>query len=110
MQGTYYVYILASQRNGALYVGVTNDVVRRVSEHRQDLTPGFTTKYGVKRLVWYEAHRDINVAIAREKRIKRWKRAWKVALIEAENPQWLDLWERFFEPLEPGPLSHLNRS
>ena len=105
MDRTYYVYMLASQRNGTLYVGVTGDVMRRVSEHRQELIEGFTREYGVKTLVWYEAHSDVGVAIQREKRIKRWRRAWKIALIEAENPQWLDLWERFFEA-EPGPLSH----
>ena len=88
MQGDYYVYMLASQRNGTLYVGVTNDLVRRVSEHRQSLVPGFTQEYGVKMLVWYEHHRDIEQAITREKRIKRWRRAWKLALIETSNPQW----------------------
>ena len=98
MAGDYYVYILASQRNGTLYVGVTSDLMGRVSAHRQDLTPGFTSRYGVKRLVWHEHHRDIGLAILREKRIKRWRRAWKIALIEAANPQWLDLWEGLFEP------------
>jgi len=93
VRGDYYVYILASQRNGTLYVGVTNDLLRRVSEHRQGLIAGFTAKYGVKSLIWYEHHRDIEQAILREKRIKRWRRAWKLALIERENPQWLDLWE-----------------
>ncbi len=86
------VHILASARNGTLYTGVTADILRRVSEHRQSLTPGFTTRYGVKALVWYEAWPEIEAAIAREKLLKRWRRAWKLALIEAMNPEWLDLW------------------
>ena len=98
MARDYYVYILASQRNGTLYVGVTNDLARRVSEHRQELVPGFTKTHGVKRLVWSEHHRDIGEAILREKRIKRWRREWKLALIETENPLWLDLWEEMFPP------------
>ncbi|MFT3730150.1 MAG: GIY-YIG nuclease family protein [Hyphomicrobium sp.] len=89
---TYFVYILASQRNGTLYVGVTNDLVRRVQEHREGLVPGFTKRYGVKALVYYEVHSDISEAILREKRIKRWLRPWKLQLIEANNPQWVDLW------------------
>ena len=89
---TYFVYILASQRNGTLYVGVTNDLIRRVQEHREGLVGGFTKRYGVKLLVHYEVHQDIAEAILREKRIKRWLRAWKVQLVEAHNPQWLDLW------------------
>ena len=93
MHGTYYVYMLASQRNGTLYVGVTNDLMRRVSEHRQGLLPGFTPTYGVKALVWYAAHTDVEQAILHEKRLKRWARAWKLQLIEAENPQGIDLWE-----------------
>ncbi len=88
----YWVYILASRRNGTLYVGVTNDLIRRVQEHREGLVPGFTRKYGVKLLVYFEVHHDINVAILREKRIKRWHRKWKLELIEAHNPQWRDLW------------------
>lgn len=88
----YYVYILASQRNGTLYVGVTNDLIRRVQEHREGLVPGFTKRYGVKLLVYFEAHQEITEAILREKRIKRWQRNWKLQLIEGQNPQWLDLW------------------
>jgi putative endonuclease len=88
----YFVYILASQRNGTLYVGVTNDLVRRVQEHREGLVPGFTRRYGVKLLAYFEAHRDINEAILREKRIKRWRRKWKLELIGVQNPQWHDLW------------------
>ena len=94
MERVYYVYMLASGRNGTLYVGVTNDIARRVWEHREGIVPGFTTKYEVKRLVWYEVHPSIVEAIAREKRLKRWRRAWKIQLIEAANPQWLDLYER----------------
>ena len=88
----YYVYILASQRNGTLYVGVTNDLIRRVQEHREGLVPGFAKRYRVKVLVYFEVHQEISEAIAREKRIKRWRRDWKLQLIEAKNPQWLDLW------------------
>jgi len=90
---SYYVYILASDRNGTLYVGVTSDLSRRVWEHKEGLTPGFTSKYGVVRLVWYEEYPDIGDAIAREKRLKRWRRGWKLRLIEERNPQWLDLYE-----------------
>ena len=89
---SYFVYILASRRNGTLYVGVTNDLVRRVHEHREGLVPGFTKKYGVKFLVYFEYHTDITAAIEREKRLKRWHRKWKLDLIEADNPQWRDLW------------------
>ena len=84
------------QPSGTLSTGVTNDIVRRVSEHRQALVPGFTAKYGVKRLVWSEQHDDITKAMLREKRIKRWRRQWTLALIEAENPQWRDLYEDLF--------------
>ncbi|MFN3688025.1 GIY-YIG nuclease family protein [Salinarimonas sp.] len=88
----YYVYMLASRRNGTLYTGVTNDLSRRVFEHRQGAVPGFTRRYGVARLVWYEVHTEIEAAITREKRIKRWKRDWKVTLIEDMNPLWADLY------------------
>ena len=90
----YFVYILASRRNGTLYVGVTNDLMRRACEHKNDLIAGFTKKYGVHNLVWYEAHDDIQVAIAREKRMKRWNRTWKIRLIEENNSGWNDLYER----------------
>jgi len=89
---SYVVYILASKPNGTLYVGVTNDLVRRVQEHREGLVPGFTKRHGVRTLVYFELHCDINIAILREKRIKRWLRKWKLELIERENPQWRDLW------------------
>jgi putative endonuclease len=88
----YFVYVLASGRNGTLYVGVTSDLVKRIQEHREGLVPGFTRKYGVKALVYWEVHHDINEAIRREKRIKRWHRKWKLELIETANPQWRDLW------------------
>lgn len=88
----YWVYILASDRNGTLYVGVTNDLYRRVMEHREGVIPGFTKRYTVRRLVYFEEHGDVEAAIAREKSMKRWRRAWKVQLIEAGNPQWRDLW------------------
>ena len=89
---TYFLYVLASQKNGTLYVGVTNHLIRRVQEHREGLVPGFTKKYAVKWLVYFEVHADINEAIAREKRMKRWLLPWKIELIEKSNPQWQDLW------------------
>jgi putative endonuclease len=89
----YYVYILASAPNGTLYIGVTNDLVQRVGEHRTDAVEGFTKKYGVHRLVYYEVGNDIEGAIAREKVLKRWKRDWKRALIERNNPHWDDLYQ-----------------
>jgi len=87
----YFVYIMASAQNGTLYVGVTNDMPRRYHEHREGLLPGFTKKYGIKMLVWFEEHNDINEAILREKRFKKWERAWKLRLIESVNPEWNDL-------------------
>jgi putative endonuclease len=90
----YYVYILASDGNGTLYVGVTNDLARRVYEHRNDLIEGFTKRYGVHRLVWFEVHGDINEAILREKRIQKWNRSWKLRVIEEMNPDWIDLTEK----------------
>jgi len=90
---SYFVYLLASERNGILYVGVTNDLVRRVHEHRTDAVAGFTSRYGVHRLVWFESTASVEAAIRREKQLKNWKREWKIALIERENPQWLDLYD-----------------
>jgi putative endonuclease len=87
------VYMLASKRNGTLYIGVTSDLVKRVWEHRQDFVEGFTKKYGVHDLVWYELLEDMMTAIAREKQMKEWKRAWKLELIEKMNPEWKDLYE-----------------
>ena len=88
-----YVYIMASGRNGTLYTGVTTDLARRAYEHREGQLEGFTRKYAVKMLVWFEIHESVTAAIVREKSIKRWRRAWKLALIEADNPQWRDLYE-----------------
>ncbi len=87
-----FVYIMASARNGTLYIGVTSDLVKRVGEHREGLVPGFTQKYKVNRLVYYEEHADIREAIAAEKRMKKWKRLWKIRLIEKINPDWRDLY------------------
>ncbi|MFC1694322.1 GIY-YIG nuclease family protein [Candidatus Latescibacterota bacterium] len=88
----YYVYILASKRNGTLYIGVTNDLIRRVYEHKNDLIDGFTKKYGVHSLVYYEQYDDVVNAIQREKRLKKWNRQWKIELIEKENPEWKDIY------------------
>jgi putative endonuclease len=87
-----FVYILASGPNGTLYTGVTNDLIRRIAEHKQGEVDGFTKKHKVHQLVYYETHEDIRSAITREKQIKKWSRAWKVELIEKENPHWRDLW------------------
>jgi len=87
------VYILASRRNGTIYTGVTSDLRKRVWEHKNNLADGFTKKYGVHSLVYFELHDEMPAAITREKRIKRWNRAWKLSLIEKSNPQWKDLWE-----------------
>jgi putative endonuclease len=86
----YYVYILASRKHGTLYIGVTNDLVRRVYEHRTKALPGFTTKYGVDKLVLFEVFDDPESAIAREKELKKWRRDWKTRLIEEQNPNWDD--------------------
>ncbi len=89
----YYFYILASKKDGTLYVGVTSNLRQRVYQHREGLIDGFTKKYGVKRLVYYETYDDVYLAIQREKNVKEWNRAWKVALIVEDNPQWDDLYE-----------------
>ena len=88
------VYILASQRNGTLYVGVTSDVARRAWQHRSNAVAGFVRDYGVQRLVFIEFHETMEDAILREKRIKKWRRAWKLGLIERDNPQWRDLYDQ----------------
>jgi len=88
---TYYVYILASAKNGTLYIGVTDDLRRRITEHKEGLVEGFTTRYDVKALVYFEETSSIEDAIAREKQLKHWNRAWKVELIEKNNPGWRDL-------------------
>jgi putative endonuclease len=87
------VYILASRRNGTLYIGVTSNLVQRAWQHRDSPGEGFTSRYGVKHLVYYELHGDLEHAITREKRLKKWNRVWKLRLIEERNPQWRDLWE-----------------
>jgi putative endonuclease len=92
MWRTYYVYILASRIGGTLYIGVTNDLVRRVYEHKSKSVPGFTKKYDVARLVYYEVFDNIEAAIGREKQLKKWNRAWKIRLIEEKNPNWDDLY------------------
>ncbi len=89
----YFVYILASRKHGTLYVGVTNDLVRRVYEHKTHAVPGFTSRYGVHLLVWFECYDDPVNAITREKDLKKWRRDWKVNLIERTNPEWVDLYE-----------------
>ncbi|CAD7040477.1 endonuclease [Pseudorhizobium halotolerans] len=87
-----YVYIVTNHKHGTLYIGVTSDLARRIYEHREGLTPGFTSKYGLTQLVWYEEHWDIRDAIQREKTMKQWYRKWKIALIEERNPDWRDLY------------------
>ncbi|MEY3747103.1 MAG: hypothetical protein RL194_562 [Pseudomonadota bacterium] len=87
------VYILASERNGTLYVGVTSDLIKRVWQHKNDLVDGFTRKYCVHRLVWYESHPTMASAIMREKALKNWHRVWKIRIIEQMNPDWLDLYQ-----------------
>jgi putative endonuclease len=90
----YYVYMLASDRNGTLYTGVTGDLVRRVYEHKGKFVCGFTRRYDVDRLVWFESYDDPENAITREKELKKWRRAWKLRLIEESKPQWLDLYNQ----------------
>ena len=87
------VYILASQRNGTLYIGVTSNLVQRVYQHREILADGFSKQYGVKMLVWFEQHDTMESAIARERAMKKWHRQWKINLIETQNPEWRDLWD-----------------
>jgi putative endonuclease len=86
----YYVYILASRKHGTLYLGMTKDLVRRVHQHKSRATSGFTSRYGVDRLVWFECYDDLVSAITREKELKKWRRDWKIRLIEETNPDWLD--------------------
>tara|TARA_R110000868_G_scaffold30212_13_gene112040 strand:- start:708 stop:1001 length:294 start_codon:yes stop_codon:yes gene_type:complete len=93
MQRSYFVYILASARNGTLYVGVTNDLQRRIWEHKSGAIEGFTKRYSVHHLVWFDETSDVNAAIAYEKKIKRWPRAYKLNIIEQMNPQWRDLYD-----------------
>lgn len=94
----FYVYLLASRKQGTLYLGVTKDLVRRVYEHKTKAAPGFTARYDIRRLVWFECYDDPTSAIAREKEIKKWQRAWKIQLIEESNPDWTDLYEIIAQP------------
>lgn len=98
------VYLLASKPNGTLYVGVTSNLIQRVWQHKNDLVEGFTKRYSVHTLVWYEVHENMESAIAREKAIKEWKRVWKIALIEKMNPEWRDLYDELLDGprLPPG--------
>jgi putative endonuclease len=93
-----WVYMLASKRNGTLYLGVTSDLVARIWQHREGVVPGFTRDYGVKMLVWFEEHGRIEAAIQREHTMKHWSRNWKIALIERSNPEWRDLWSDINAP------------
>ena len=94
---SFYVYILCSGRNGTLYIGVTSDLIKRIYEHKNNFVDGFTKKYGVHRLVWYEFHDTAEMAIQREKQIKKWERSWKLRLIEESNPEWKDLYNDLLE-------------
>ncbi len=101
------VYMLASGFHGTLYTGVTSDLPGRIWQHREEVTPGFTARYGVKRLVWFEVHNSMEAAIAREKSVKRWRREWKIELIERDNPRWRDLaedlgFESLIRKVDPG--------
>ena len=93
----FYVYLLASKPHGTLYVGVTADLVRRVWEHKQKVVPGFTSRYQVDRVVWFELHETAEAAMRRERQIKEWKRDWKINLIERDNPRWIDLYSELSE-------------
>jgi putative endonuclease len=103
------VYILASKRNGTLYIGVTSDLLTRVGEHKQDLIEGFTRRYGVHRLVYYEMHEAMSNAIRREKQLKEWRRAWKRRLIESMNPDWIDLFDEKTGTILDGPADLARR-
>jgi putative endonuclease len=94
----YWVYILARRLGGTLYIGVTNDLIRRVYEHKMGLADGFTKKHGIHRLVYFEQYNDIADPILREKRLKKWNRAWKIQLIEEKNPNWVDLYPQIARP------------
>jgi putative endonuclease len=104
------VYILASRHNGTLYIGVTSDLFQRVALHKQDLIEGFTKKYRVHRLVYYETHPTMDRAIRREKQLKEWRRAWKIRLIESMNPEWIDLFEEATGEILDGPTDVARRS
>ena len=97
------VYILASKRNGTIYIGVTSNLFIRVGNHKRDLIEGFTKRYGVHRLVYYETHQTMAAANKREKQLKKWTRAWKLRLIESMNPEWEDLFDEFWGAINDGP-------
>jgi len=92
MAKQFYVYILASKRNGTLYIGMTSNLTKRIWEHKNDIIDGFTKSYNIKTLVYFEIHDDVEIAITREKQLKKWNRAWKIRLIEEKNPAWKDLY------------------
>lgn len=104
------VYILASRRNGTLYIGVTSDLAQRISLHKQSLIEGFTKKYGVQRLVYYETHPTMDVAIRREKQLREWRRLWKIRLIESMNPEWVDLFDESTGEVFDGPADASRRT
>jgi putative endonuclease len=93
MKENFYVYIMASQRRGTLYIGVTSNLLKRVYEHKSGMVEGFTKQYGVHRLVYYEVAMDAETALLRERQMKKWNRAWKLRLIEEQNPEWADLYD-----------------
>jgi putative endonuclease len=105
-----YVYVLASKQNGVLYIGVTSDLPGRMAEHDHGLIRGFTTRYGVKRLVYYEFHESMDEAIKRESQLKKWRRAWKVRLIESMNPEWTNLFDPHTGEIADGPADCARRS
>ncbi len=98
MEDCYFVYILASKRNGTLYIGMTSDLLKRVDEHRKNLVKGFTAKYQVHRLIYFESIDDFDSALLRERQLKTWKRSWKLRLIEEQNPNWDDLYKEILDP------------
>ncbi|MFC1898331.1 GIY-YIG nuclease family protein [Candidatus Cloacimonadota bacterium] len=97
MKKSYYVYIVTNKRNGTLYIGVTSDLLRRINEHKNKLVPGFTSKYNLTKLVYYEEADDVTIAIKREKQMKKWNRKWKIELIEKENLEWNDLAKNWYD-------------
>jgi predicted GIY-YIG superfamily endonuclease len=105
----FHTYIVASRRNGTLYTGSTDDLIKRIWEHKDKVRKGFTAKYGVHILVWCEPHESREAAFRRERQIKEWRRAWKLRMIEEDNPTWRDLYEDLVGPnsVPPGPLTHL---
>ncbi|HOZ56034.1 MAG: GIY-YIG nuclease superfamily protein [Parcubacteria group bacterium ADurb.Bin316] len=97
MDKRYFVYILSNQKNGTLYIGVTSNLIKRISEHKDKKLVGFTKRYSLDKLVYYEVYGEVGMAIYREKQIKKWRRAWKIGLVEKDNPSWKDLFGDLFE-------------